>query len=136
MHALSFLSFSLSVFLSASLSGPQNSENLLLFAAGNDGETDPKTVPCTIGSPAIAKNVLTVGATSAGETRLNSGEIYDIDRVSTFSSWGFTTDGRIKPEVVAPGDKVSDNSSSTTQVGADRAFFCPNTSKGRTLVIN
>lgn len=61
---------------------------------------------CTIGSPAIAKNVLAVGATSAGETRLNSDGIYDIDHVASLSSWGFTKDGRVKPEVVAPGDTV------------------------------
>ena len=61
---------------------------------------------CTIGSPAIAKNCLAVGATSAGETRLNSDEVYDIDHVASLSSWGLTKDDRIKPEVLAPGDTV------------------------------
>lgn len=84
---------------------PQNPENLLIFAAGNDGG-NPYDAVCTIGTPATAKNVLSVGATSLGETRLNSDEIYDIDHVASFSSWGFTTDGRVKPEVVAPGDTV------------------------------
>lgn len=87
------------------LQPPQNPENLLIFAAGNDGENQFEAV-CTIGSPAIAKNVLAVGATSAGETRLNFDEIYDIDHVASLSSWGPTKDGRIKPEVVAPGDTV------------------------------
>lgn len=96
---------SFSIYLSISL-WPQNTENLLLFAAGNDGEND-FNAECTIGSPAIAKNVLAVGATSTGETRLNMDGIHDIDHVASFSSWGFTTDGRIKPEVVAPGDMVS-----------------------------
>ncbi|CAN0481273.1 unnamed protein product, partial [Hapterophycus canaliculatus] len=82
-----------------------NPENLLIFAAGNDGE-NPENSVCTIGSPAIAKNVLAVGATSSGETRFNTDGVYDIDHVASFSSWGFTTDGRIKPEVVAPGDMV------------------------------
>lgn len=31
----------------------------------------------------------------------------DIDTVAYFSSFGPTDDGRIKPEVVAPGDRVS-----------------------------
>lgn len=84
---------------------PQNPENLLLFAAGNDGENQFDAV-CTIGSPGIGKNALAVGASSAGETRLNSDQNYDIDHVASLSSWGFTTDGRIKPEVVAPGDTV------------------------------
>lgn len=77
----------------------------MIFAAGNDGENEYGAV-CTIGSPALAKNVLAVGATSTGEARLNTDGIYDIDHVASFSSWGFTTDGRIKPEVVAPGDMV------------------------------
>lgn len=83
-----------------------NPENLLVFAAGNEGENQFDT-ECTIGAPATAKNVLTVGATSAGETRLNSEGIYDIDHVASLSSWGPTLDGRIKPELVAPGDTVS-----------------------------
>lgn len=64
-------------------------------------------------SPATAKNVLAVGATVSGNTRFNvEGIIYpgndepDIDTVTFFSSFGPTSDGRIKPEVVAPGDMV------------------------------
>lgn len=82
-----------------------NPENLLLFAAGNDGE-NVNDQECTLGAEATAKNVLSVGSTSAGETRLNTDGIYDIDHISTFSSWGPTPDGRIKPEVLAPGDAV------------------------------
>ena len=70
-----------------------------------------------MGSPAIAKNVLAVGSTSSGETRLTtttvdgeaSGDLNggaDINTVSFFSSYGPTQDGRIKPELVAPGDMV------------------------------
>lgn len=33
-------------------------------------------------------------------------ELSTIDVVSEFSGYGFTEDGRIKPEVVAPGDMV------------------------------
>lgn len=36
----------------------------------------------------------------------SSTEQADIDTVSWFSSYGPTIDNRIKPEVVAPGDKV------------------------------
>jgi hypothetical protein len=45
----------------------------------------------TIGSNASAKNVVTVGATNGGKA------------MSSFSSWGPTRDGRVKPEVCAPG---------------------------------
>lgn len=95
----------------------QNPENLLIFAVGNEGGYTDRSV-CTANSPAIAKNVLAVGATSSGKTRLtttdadgyrvfgNNGDA-DIDTMSSFSSYGPTQDGRIKPEVVAPGDQVA-----------------------------
>eukprot|EP00752_Nemacystus_decipiens_P015150 g13496.t1 len=99
-----------------------NPENLLVFAAGNEGWFTDRDGLCTINSPGIAKNVLAVGSTSSGETRLTTtalapdrevGPIYDsgddladIDTISAFSSYGPTTDGRIKPEVVAPGDEI------------------------------
>lgn len=93
----------------------QNPEHLLIFAAGNDGDDYSRS--CTIGSPATGKNVLTVGASSSGAERLTdtgaNGSYYtaiqgfaDIDTVSYFSSYGPVDDGRIKPEVLAPGDKV------------------------------
>ncbi|CAN0484703.1 unnamed protein product, partial [Laminaria digitata] len=95
-----------------------NQENLLIFSAGNDGELldDFRTV-CTMSSPAIGKNALAVGASSSGETRLTTTATdgkaatgtngwADVDTVAVFSSYGPTQDGRIKPEVVAPGDAV------------------------------
>lgn len=93
----------------------KNPEHLLIFAAGNSGDT-PSTV-CTIGSPAIGKNVLAVGSSSSGLTsftvtnadgeEIASGDTSaGIDTVSYFSSYGPSTDNRIKPEVVAPGDRV------------------------------
>lgn len=67
-------------------------------------------------SPGTGKNVLTVGASSSSSSRLtytnNNGEIFDgetfadIDTVAFFSSRGFTSDYRVKPEVVVPGDQV------------------------------
>lgn len=65
---------------------------LIIWAAGNartdcdDGEYD------CIGMPGTAKNIITVGA-------INSND----DSMTDFSSWGPTDDGRIKPDVVAPG---------------------------------
>lgn len=73
---------------------------------------------CTVGSPAIAKNVLAVGASSSGETRWTSTDeegglkesvdqgSSDIDTVAFFSARGPTSDNRIKPDIVAPGDRV------------------------------
>lgn len=106
------------IFHSACVYCTQFPENLLIFAAGNSGGLDDGRTNCSINNPAIAKNVLAVGATSTGETRLSTtgedGEVADgtngsadIDTVAWFSSYGPTQDGRIKPEVVAPGDAVS-----------------------------
>lgn len=106
------------VFFALSVS--KNPEHLLLFAAGNDGDPeDESRTSCTINIPAIGKNVLAVGASSSGPTRrpvtASDGDIIssygtddfsDIDTVAFFSSYGLTRDGRIKPEVVAPGDQV------------------------------
>lgn len=93
----------------------KNPDHLLVFAAGNAG--DEVSTVCTIGSPAIGKNVLAVGSSSSGEmqftsTNVDGGEVSPgdtpagIDTVSYFSSYGPSTDGRVKPEIVAPGDGV------------------------------
>ncbi len=62
---------------------------LCLMAAGNESSTR------RLRNPGIAKNVLTVGATQNG-TLSNA--------IASFSSRGPTQDGRIKPNIVAPGD--------------------------------
>ncbi|MCH7590729.1 S8 family serine peptidase, partial [PVC group bacterium] len=66
----------------------------VVFSAGNDrndvaGDFD------TIGPPGTGKNIITVGA-------INS----DDDSMTVFSGFGPMDDGRIKPDVVAPGDEV------------------------------
>ncbi|CAN0281458.1 unnamed protein product, partial [Ectocarpus sp. 13 AM-2016] len=92
----------------------RNQDQLLLFAAGNDGDD---WSGCTMGSPALAKNVLAVGASTSGPGRLSFTDEYgnptegdsrvqDIDAMAYFSSFGPTLDDRIKPEVVAPGDMI------------------------------
>jgi len=86
-----------------------NPEHLVLVAAGNDGGVpdyytglDQYYIDLfygdeSIGSPAGAKNCLTVGAAETNETP---------DSVAAFSSRGPTGDGRIKPDVCGPGDPV------------------------------
>lgn len=78
----------------------------VVFAAGNERSCDRCRVEGAIradgyGSlapPANMKNAIIVGATNG-----------DTGDVSAFSSWGPTGDGRIKPDVVAPGCQLSDD---------------------------
>ena len=67
---------------------------------------------------ATAKNVLTVGAVNKiGNGNTNNGWTQSSDVVmSTFSGWGPTDDGRIKPDVVAAGVNTysTSNSSNTS----------------------
>ncbi|MBC9719040.1 S8 family serine peptidase [Streptomyces sp. TRM66268-LWL] len=109
---------------------------LILFSAGNEGEDrDGNGVvdEDSIGSPATAKNCLTIGAgendrpadsapapgrnttwdrfTRAGVLRYPkmaaAGHISDdVDGLAAFSSRGPTDDGRIKPDLIAPGTNV------------------------------
>lgn len=76
----------------------------VIFSAGNErnngecgldqGSPDFLNYRC-IGPPSTAKNMIVVGA-------INS----DDSSMTTFSSWGPTDDGRLKPDLVAPGDEL------------------------------
>jgi len=74
---------------------------ILEFSAGNAGSG-----PQTIGSPAVAKNVI---ATGASENDRFEFFIYDSgsETMADFSSRGPCEDGRIKPDVVAPGTWIA-----------------------------
>lgn len=64
-----------------------------------------------ISTYANAKNTLTVGAVSV----LNNGYNQPSDpRISSFSSWGPTDDGRIKPDIVGVGVSVFSTGSTTS----------------------
>ncbi|MEZ4714001.1 MAG: S8 family serine peptidase [Caldilineaceae bacterium] len=78
----------------------RHKDYLVLYANGNSGPG-----PGTVGSPATAKNVLSIGASE--NNRPDQGAISDDpSTVTDFSSRGPTDDGRIKPDVVAPGSSV------------------------------
>ncbi|KFA46111.1 hypothetical protein S40293_03786 [Stachybotrys chartarum IBT 40293] len=84
-----------------------NQDHVIVFAAGNDGEETSPT-NAHIGSTSAAKNIICVGATHS--TRPNANFQYNPDsppgdpkEVAAFSSRGPTLEGRLKPDVVAPG---------------------------------
>jgi hypothetical protein len=80
---------------------PGNQQYILEFSAGNAGPGSQ-----TIGSPAVAKNVI---ATGAAENDRFDFFIYadGQDTMADFSSRGPCEDGRIKPDVVAPGTWIA-----------------------------
>ncbi|WP_445475366.1 S8 family serine peptidase [Methanococcoides methylutens] len=83
-----------------------NPDFLIVFAAGNEAGTSGTCTP-----PGTAKNALTVGASE--NYRPEVGITADnIDDIASFSSRGPTDDGRIKPDVVAPGTYIISTSSS------------------------
>lgn len=70
----------------------QPRDMLIVYAAGNHGPAEQ-----TIVLPATAKNSLTVGAVGSGRDGTSP------DQVAERSSRGPTQNGRIKPDLVAPG---------------------------------
>ena len=70
---------------------------LIVVAAGNDGPNAN-----TVGTPGTAKNCLTVGASETYRPTIRS-DADNTNEVAWFSSRGPTDEGRIKPDVVAPG---------------------------------
>ncbi|CAH0517519.1 unnamed protein product [Peronospora belbahrii] len=75
------------------------------FSWGNSGESSI-TGQRTISSPSGAKNVISVGASlnsAASFMDYACPDIMNEHTVASFSSAGPTTDGRMKPDVVAPG---------------------------------
>jgi hypothetical protein len=121
---------------------------LVAFAAGNEGvdyNRDGVVDSLSMNAPATAKNVLSVGASESGRLPGGGGKTsatyggtwgydYRVPPISTdyissspdgapqgivaFSSRGPTVDGRIKPDVVAPGtDIVSARSRASSSTG-------------------
>ncbi len=99
-----------------------NSNTLVIFAAGNEGG-DPTVASGikdamgyqSICGPANAKNALTVGSTLSDieswkfryPLQSMNAEYFDAHTVAYFSSIGPTRDGRLKPDLLAPGWWIS-----------------------------
>jgi len=90
-----------------------NEDFLLLVAAGNSGDGDTLN---TAGSPANAKNIVAVGATESTGKDIEFGQL-GYEYLASFSSRGPTADGRIKPDVVAPGHHILSASAEPDMVG-------------------
>ncbi len=120
---------------------------VVVFSAGNDGadrNSDGRVDPDSIASPATAKNCISVGAseslrTSGGlQTTWGSsiwGNLFPVnplfqdpisdnpDGLAAFSSRGPCDDGRIKPDIVAPGTNIISARSRDPQAGVGWGAF-------------
>lgn len=88
-----------------------------VWAAGNERQGNRCDVEgygdyYSLAPPAGAKNPIIVGAVDS-----------DTDQVASFSSWGPTDDGRIKPDVVAPGCQVAGDGGVTSTSSAGNSAY-------------
>jgi len=88
---------------------PGNQEQVIVFAAGNAGGAAG-----SIGFPASAKNVISVGAaenvhpfSGVDGCGVSDAGADNINDIVGFSSRGPTSDGRRKPDIMAPGTHVT-----------------------------
>jgi hypothetical protein len=96
---------------------------LIVHAAGNSGMGDAEFSVC---SPSTNKNGLSVGSVRTSPTANSD------DNISSFSSRGWTADGRIKPELMVPGCNTSAGSDSnitshncSTDSGCGTSYAAP-----------
>lgn len=101
-----------------------NPEFVFVVAAGNGGAYGARTVL----SPALAKNSIAV---AASETTRN-GDQLKMHNLASFSAIGPSPDGRIKPDIAAPGHyTISANAAAGSSTGASSAT-CSTSSKSGT----
>ncbi|GJQ31122.1 MAG: hypothetical protein HBSAPP03_30060 [Phycisphaerae bacterium] len=86
----------------------------IVWAAGNERQGSARCGATynTIGPPAGAKNHLSIGALNANN-----------DSMTSFSGWGPTDDGRMKPDFCAPGcQSGGDNGVTSTTSASDTSY--------------
>ena len=89
----------------------EHKDFLIVYAAGNSGA---RNVDFSVGSPSTNKNGLSIGSTRTTATGTND------DNISSYSSRGWTSDGRIKPDLMVPGN----NTAATNDGTVDGAVNC------------
>lgn len=91
---------------------PGDQPLLMVFSAGNEGPTIQ-----SVSSQAAAKNAISVGYTLNNKNSQNS------SKVANESSRGPTADGRIKPDLVAPGSPILSTCTTNATVSENTCPF-------------
>ena len=94
----------------------------IIFSAGNSGPGN-----LTLTRPKSAKNLIAVGNSENVRTEIGGTNANNIDDLRSSSSRGPTADGRIKPDIVAPGSYISgsrggDGSSVSGQIDSNHSY--------------
>ncbi len=111
-----------------------NQDIVILVAAGNSGEdyAPREEGNGSLGTPATAKNVISVGASSNTDfgwgnfvlnTDTHNPGIKPEEHMASFSSQGPAYDGRIKPDVAAPGHIIWSAKSSIDRTASVSMLF-------------
>eukprot|EP00567_Pseudictyota_dubia_P015351 CAMPEP_0197445370 /NCGR_PEP_ID=MMETSP1175-20131217/10601_1 /TAXON_ID=1003142 /ORGANISM="Triceratium dubium, Strain CCMP147" /LENGTH=1003 /DNA_ID=CAMNT_0042976317 /DNA_START=310 /DNA_END=3321 /DNA_ORIENTATION=- len=103
-----------------------NWDMLMIVAAGNSGRGDKAR---TLGSPATAKNVLAVGAGQSAGNDLTVSQ-RGADYMADFSSQGPTSDGRIAPQVIGPGQSIPSSNAIPSETGECEPNVLPQRGRG------
>ena len=74
----------------------------IVFSAGNQGPT-----ASSLTRPKVAKNVIAVGNSENIRTEFGTTEADNIDDLRSSSSRGPAADGRVKPDIIAPGTYIT-----------------------------
>ena len=88
----------------------------LVFSAGNNGSEG-------LTQPKIAKNVIAVGNSEGTRADLGSTTADNMDDIALDSSRGPAADGRIKPDLVAPGTAITGGRSGTDSLKGNLDTF-------------
>ena len=135
--------------LQADIAAREYANMTILFSAGNSGtdaNSNGEVDFDSLGNPATAKNVFTVGASENNRPSINSqwGSMFspnpfpanpikddkaadNISGMSAFSSRGPVDDGRIKPDIAAPGSFILSTKSRSAGAcgwGTHSANYC------------
>ena len=99
--------------MQADMSALEHDNLVIMFSAANegtDGDGDGKIDEDSMGSPATAKNVISIGASENFRSNATGSwpawASNNISGMATFSSRGPTDDGRLKPDFSAPGTNI------------------------------